>query len=167
MVPVNDKRVFGAKLNMVFIKLPMLTKPSMYNSIDSNTARATNIARWLFFINLIPTIIACGIVLITFDQLERNHFGNTYDWIVLSLMLLGIAMQYIYYRQMTNTYHALNPAGWVCSIIINTIFIVSHVVSSFRTLSSAGLIIVYPIVFLVFSVKVLRLLRHSEPSAIS
>jgi len=152
---------------MFLIKLPMLTKPDMRNSIDSIIARASNIARWLFFINLIPTVIAGGVIFITFNKLEQNSFRNIYDWIVLSLMLSGIALQYIYYRQTTNTDNVLNPVGWVFSIIVNAIFIVSYLVRFFSAPSFGALMIVYPAAFLVCSVKGLRLIRHFESSYIS
>jgi len=68
---------------------------------------------------------------------------------------------------MTNTDYVHKPEGWVVSIVINVLFIIGYAVGFFKNPSSAGLMVIYPIVFLAFSVRGLKLIRHYEDSSIS
>lgn len=145
----------------------MPTSITMYKSVDSVIIKSTRIARWLFFINLAPTIIAGVAIILIFDKLKLSQFESVFYWLVMSLMLSGITVQYVYYQQMTNTDHVRNPYGWLYSIVINMLFIISYAVNFFRNPSLPELMVIYPVVFLTLSIKGLRLIKHYEASHIS
>ncbi|XHR94029.1 hypothetical protein ACFJIV_27630 [Mucilaginibacter sp. UC70_90] len=83
----------------------------MHQSIYPVT-KATKIAKWLFFINFIPSLLAGVVAILTFTALVLSHFKSIYDWVLIALLLFGLMAQYIYYQQMTNTDHVTNPSGW-------------------------------------------------------
>ena len=138
----------------------------MHQSIYPVT-KATKIAKWLFFINLVPALLAGVVTILTFTNLVLSRFKSIYDWVLIALLLLGLMAQYIYYQQMTNTDHVINPSGWKYSIIINIFFIIGHLANFIRNPSLVILMVVYPAIFLAISIKGLKLIRHSEASSIS
>jgi hypothetical protein len=58
-------------------------------------SQATIIAKWLFFINLVPALLAGVVTILTFTNLVLSRFKSIYDWVLIALLLLGLMAQYI------------------------------------------------------------------------
>jgi hypothetical protein len=124
------------------------------------TNQATKIARQLFWINLLPSIVASAIFLFSFFFLVSSGFKDTSAWLGISLGP-GVAAQFVYYKQMVDDDFTKTSWGWWYSMILNALIIVGYIVSIFVIPSSSWFLIIYPIFFFSNSCAGLQALKAS------
>ena len=131
-----------------------------YKSTQSNIPETTKIARQLFWINLLPAIVASLIFIYSFFYLIVYGFKDDAAWLGISLGP-GVAAQFVYYNQMIDAGFAQKRWAWWYSIILNAIIIVIYLVGIFIAPSSGWFLIIYSIFFFSNSCAGLQSLNKS------
>jgi hypothetical protein len=106
------------------------------------------IANTLFWINLVPALVACCVS--SFFLLVSLNHPEGLTWPLF--LILGIYCEWLYHKQRTNQEYLIKKFGWIYSIIINIIWITFYVASLFapdvRIMAILG---IYPLCFLIAS----------------
>jgi len=118
--------------------------------------RLYRVANALFWINLLPALVACCVSAF-FLLISLTHP----EGLALPLFLiLGLYCEWIYYKQRTDQEFLMKKFGWIYSIVINIIWVVFYVgclfVSDVRTMAIFG---IYPLAFLITSCYALTLIK--------
>lgn len=114
---------------------------------------AIKIARTLFYINLLPSIL--GIVMIVVMLIFISTAGH-FSWMNVFrclLLIAGIFCEWIYLKKFRFPKNSTKTEGWIYSIILNAMFILYYIVCPLikDPLTWPLAMAIYPLFFLITS----------------
>lgn len=115
------------------------------------------IARWLFYINLLPSIIGIVMVVVMLIFISVGHF--TYMNLFRTILLIaGVFCEWVYFKIFRSVGNPRQKKSWTYSIVLNVLFISYYILDPF-TKESLGwplIMAVCPLLFLIASCYALQ-----------
>lgn len=118
--------------------------------------RLYRIANTLFWINLLPALVACCVssffLLVSLTHPEGLGLPM--------FLIIGLYCEWIYYKQRTDGEYLIKKFGWIYSIVINIIWIVFYIGCLFgRDVRIMAILGIYPLAFLIASCYALMFIK--------
>jgi len=120
-------------------------------------------AKWLFYINLLPSILGVVMVVVMPIFTFSGHF--TYMNLFRSLLFIaGVFCEWVYLKIFRPFEYFTEKTGWIYSIILNGVFILYYIINNLSKdyLTWPLIIAVYPLGFLIASCYALQKYRNIE-----